>query len=116
MLDHGGKPPIGQPDAMRGWEQALLALSRYQNVSCKLSGLLTEAPAQGRDTAVHDTIRRLIGIWGPHRLLWGSDWPVLTLAGDYAGWLTLTRDALSGLSQAERSAVLGANARRIYGV
>lgn len=116
VLDHAGKPPIGRPGAMREWDRTLQGLSRHRNVSCKLSGLLTEAPAQGRTAAVSDTIHRLLDIWGPDRLLWGSDWPVLTLAGDYAGWLTLARDAMSGLSGTERSAVFGANARRIYGV
>lgn len=115
VLDHAGKPPIGRPEAMREWESALRALSRRENLSCKLSGLLTEAPT-GSAEAVTEAIARLLDIWGPERLLWGSDWPVLNLAGDYESWLALTRQALTALSAAEQSAVFGGNARRIYRV
>ena len=56
----------------------------------------------------------LLAIWGPYRLLWGSDWPVLERAGTYSAWRKLTLDVLSKLSMEEKKAVLGDNAQRIY--
>ncbi|MBP8139604.1 MAG: amidohydrolase family protein, partial [Burkholderiales bacterium] len=52
--------------------------------------------------------------FGPHRLLWGSDWPVVDLAGGFDRWRAITIEALAGLSAAERDAVLGGNAERVY--
>jgi L-fuconolactonase len=53
-------------------------------------------------------------VFGPERLLWGSDWPVVNLAGGYDRWRAAALDLLSGLSGTERDAVLGGNAERVY--
>ena len=85
---------------------------------CKISGLLTEA---GERTRVEDLLAYVQALWtafGPSRLLWGSDWPVLRLAGDYAGWLATTRALLAAVqpaaSAAETTAILGTNAATLY--
>jgi L-fucono-1,5-lactonase len=114
VLDHGAKPPI----AAGGWEpwsSDLAALARHENVVCKLSGLVTEAPFDGwRASGIERYAARLLEAFGPARLLFGSDWPVCTLAASYAEVLELARSAIAGLSAAERSAVLGGTARRVY--
>lgn len=116
VLDHAGKPPLGDDVAMTGWRRELECLAALPNIRCKLSGLLTEAPPGLPSTVVAQVIDDLIALWGSSRLLWGSDWPVLTLAGDYQQWIGLARDALAHLNEEERNAVFGGNAVRIYGL
>lgn len=104
VIDHAAKPRF---DDLGDWPETMLRLAALPNISCKLSGLLTEA--QGRDVA--PLIGRLFDTFGANRLLWGSDWPVLNLAGDYAGWLALAKSAIPETAHA---AVFNDNARRIY--
>jgi L-fuconolactonase len=109
ILDHGGKPEIGAW-RLEAWQRPIAALAALPNVSCKLSGLLTEAGDRGAD-AVRPFAETLLTLFGPERLVWGSDWPVLTLAGDYAGWLGFCRDLVP---DAHHDAVFGRNAARLY--
>ncbi len=129
VVDHGAKPAI-DTNAMAQWAADLSALARAtspERVVCKMSGLLTEVPstewvAEGAGAAamsgLQDRMRpwcqRLLDIWGPQRLLWGSDWPVLDLAASYDAWRELTMQVLAGLTAQEQAAILGENARRIY--
>lgn len=108
VIDHAAKPAIASGN-LGDWREAMQRLAALPNVTCKLSGLLTEA--DGRDVA--PLIRWLFDTFGEERLLWGSDWPVLNLAGDYAGWLAL---ASSSIPEAAHAAVFNDNARRIYGL
>jgi L-fuconolactonase len=114
VLDHGAKPPI----AAGGWEpwsSDLAALARHEHVHCKLSGLVTEAPwDRWRTSGIERYAARVLEAFGPGRLMFGSDWPVCTLAAAYAEVLELAQSAIAGLSAAEREAVLGGNARRFY--
>jgi L-fuconolactonase len=90
------------------------ALARLPNVTCKVSGLLTELrPGGGRDDVAR-AIGVLFDLFGPQRLLWGSDWPVLTLAGGYRDWFDLAREAIAAKDFGALDAVMGGNARRIY--
>ena len=114
VLDHAGKPPFGDRLAMSLWRHGVERLAALPNIWCKLSGLLTEVPSSLPPTAVVQVIDDLIELWGASRLLWGSDWPVLTLASDYQNWMDLARDALAHLNEEERNAVFGGNAIRIY--
>ena len=106
VIDHAAKPDIAG-GALAGWQTAMTRLAALPNVTCKLSGLLTEA---GRRD-VTPVIGWLFETFGADRLIWGSDWPVLNLAGDYAGWLAQARAAIPLEAHA---AVFEANARRIY--
>jgi L-fuconolactonase len=114
VLDHGAKPKLGNGAAMTAWRDDMASLARRPNVACKLSGLLTELPP-GADVAhVKSAADTLLDLFGPERLIWGSDWPVLTLAGDYQGWFTLAHDRIAAHGSAAVAAVMGANAARIY--
>jgi L-fuconolactonase len=110
VIDHAAKPEIaggGTP----GWTQDMAALAALPNVWCKLSGLLTEA---GEHTGIDDIrpyVDRLIAMFGTGRLIWGSDWPVLRLAGDYAGWLEMCRRLVPAEAH---YAVFGGNAATFY--
>ena len=114
VIDHGAKPPIATGENADAWAGGIEALAELPQVFCKLSGLLTEAaPGQASDALV-PYVRRLVSAFGPGRLMWGSDWPVLNLAGDYAGWLALAR-TLSGLTDpADLAALFGGTSRRFY--
>jgi L-fuconolactonase len=116
VVDHGAKPVI-ETTAMGNWAQAMTQLAQLTDparVVCKMSGLWTEAPTGQSVDVVRPWCEALLAIWGPYRLLWGSDWPVLERAGTYSAWRKLTLDVLSKLSMEEKKAVLGDNAQRIY--
>lgn len=116
IIDHAAKP---QPGAADDWEQGMQDLAAIPHVHCKLSGLLTElSPEQLSDPlpalrAITDT---LLTWFGPDRLVWGSDWPVLTLAASYDQWRDVTARLLDDLGNDERDAILRGNALRFYGV
>jgi L-fuconolactonase len=114
VIDHGAKPPIATGEDADVWTRGIQALAAHPQVFCKLSGLLTEAaPGQGPD-ALTPYVQHLVSAFGPDRLMWGSDWPVLNLASDYGGWRDLA-NALSGLTDpADLAALFGATARRFY--
>jgi len=116
VVDHGAKPVIDAA-ALQAWTGSMKQLADRTDpdqVVCKMSGLWTEAPAGSPVEVVRPWCNALLDIWGPRRLLWGSDWPVLELAGPYDSWRALSLEVLSGLASIEQSAVLGDNARRFY--
>jgi L-fuconolactonase len=113
VVDHGAKPRIreGEIDA---WRADMAIIAAHPNVTCKLSGLVTEAPANAGLATLQPYIDALLEMFGPERLLWGSDWPVVELAGGYERWHELAQQALRSLDRAERAAVFGGNAERVY--
>ncbi len=113
VIDHGAKPEIAS-HVEASWRNELRAIAAHPRVTCKLSGLITEAAPDWRPDHVLPYIDRLLQLFGAERLLWGSDWPVVNLAGGYDLWRALTSEALQGLKQDERAAILGGNAARIY--
>ncbi|MCF6473452.1 hypothetical protein FAF44_34460 [Nonomuraea sp. MG754425] len=116
VIDHLAKPPIKE----KGWEPWASLLARAAEcpgVHAKVSGLNTAADAAtwtGADLRPY--VEHAVELFGPERLMFGSDWPVATLAGDYAKVWRETRAALSGLDEAGRAMVLGGTAARCYGV
>jgi len=113
VLDHGAKPKLGNSAAMATWRDDMARLAARPNVTCKLSGLLTELPPGGSKADVKQAADILFDLFGSERLLWGSDWPVLTLAGDYQGWIDQARELIAA-NKADGAAIMGGNALRIY--
>ncbi|MDB5370454.1 MAG: amidohydrolase [Roseomonas sp.] len=110
VIDHAAKPDIRAGWCPR-WAADMEAMAWRPQVSCKLSGLLTEA-GEGADTgALRPWVEHLAASFGPHRLMWGSDWPVLLMAGTYDGWFGMSETLLD---PAAREAVFGGTADRIY--
>ena len=113
IIDHGAKPDIagGQFDE---WAEKMSAIASRTSALCKFSGLITEA---GEDWTV-DRLRpyadHLLETFGPDRLVFGSDWPVLTLGADYPRWFDVANILLAGLDEAGRAAIFGGNAARFY--
>lgn len=113
VVDHGAKPDIARGQ-WEPWASGLVELARCPSVACKLSGLLTEAGPAPDPASVGPWAGWVLQTFGPHRVMWGSDWPVLELASDYAAWWQQTQTVLSGLDAASRALVLGGTAQRVY--
>ena len=111
VIDHCAKPPIAA-NAFARWSTEMAALARLPNVWCKLSGLLTEAAADQPRTALRPYIEHTVAAFG-ERLMWGSDWPVLKLAGNYGEWLDLARE-MSRLRGAALERLLCGAAQAFY--
>jgi L-fuconolactonase len=114
VLDHGAKPDIAS-GRREPWASLIGDLAARPNVSCKVSGLVTEAGPGWRPDQIGPYIDHLLDRFGPGRLIFGSDWPVCTLAASYGDVIALARDALeSRLGPAELNAVFAANAIAAY--
>jgi L-fuconolactonase len=115
VLDHMAKPPLTSGE-LGAWAEGVEALSRLPNVTCKLSGLVTEASPGWRADELVSCLRRALDWFGAERCMFGSDWPVCLLAAGYGQVLGLVTAALDGASADERTAVLGGTATAVYGL
>lgn len=116
ILDHCGKPNIREKE-MDKWRTEITDLAMYPNVSCKLSGLFTEAKWKEWSSAeFYPYLDIVFQAFGTDRLLFGSDWPVMLLSGIYVQWKSLLEKYMENHLPEERDAVFGLNARKIYGI
>ncbi len=116
VLDHGGKPGI-KAQSLDPWRDAIRSLASFENVFCKLSGLVTEADPE--NWSVHDLrpyVIHLIESFGTDRLMFGSDWSVVNLAGGYRRWFNALASLLAELSEEERQSIYKRNAAQFYGI
>jgi L-fuconolactonase len=114
VLDHLGKPPIAA-GSMQPWAGDLCQLAALPNTAAKLSGLVTEADRTGwRVGDLRPYAETAIDAFGPGRLMFGSDWPVCTLAASYRDVLHAARDLTAHLSETEREAIFAGTATRLY--
>lgn len=114
VLDHIGKPDIGA-GLMQPWERGIRALAKFENVHCKLSGMVTETRwKQWRVEDFRPYLDVVFEAFGPQRLMIGSDWPVCTLSGEYAAVAGVVMEYLNGASAEAREGILGENCARFY--
>lgn len=114
VLDHIAKPKIAAAE-LEPWRTNLRELARRQNVSCKVSGLVTEAHwSDWNLEALRPYLETVLDAFGPSRLMAGSDWPVCLVASSYAGWWEVLRTYFAGLSEDEQAEIFGQTASRIY--
>ncbi|MDD9375871.1 amidohydrolase family protein [Streptomyces sp. ZAF1911] len=114
VLDHLGKPPVADA-TLEPWAANVRKLAALPNTVCKLSGLVTEAaPGRGRPEDLAPYADVVLEAFGPHRLLFGSDWPVCTLRADYSEVVRIAEHLVEGLSPGEKDAVFRRNALRVY--
>ena len=125
VIDHAAKPqlPIDMEcGATLAWQRHMAELAALPQVSCKFSGLLTEMPPAARASrqsaidALRPVWHHLLRCFGPARLMWGSDWPVLTLAADYAAWVEASAALVAELALPEQALVWHRNSQRFYGL
>jgi L-fuconolactonase len=116
ILDHLAKPKIRNLE-IEPWKSGMAELARRDNVVCKLSGMVTEADWEHRSVdALWLYVDVALEVFGPQRLLFGSDWPVCLVAARYSEWYEVARAFTASLSESERSAIFGENAERVYGL
>ncbi|MFC5418091.1 MAG: amidohydrolase [Stutzerimonas stutzeri] len=113
VIDHGAKPDLVNGD-LTAWRVGIGALARHPGLTCKLSGLVTEAGPDWTLETLRPVVEHLLATFGPERLIFGSDWPVVTLRASYAQWFEVAEALLAGLSEAQRAAVFGGNAQKLY--
>jgi L-fuconolactonase len=119
VIDHLAKPPIKGKDiqAMDAWRAAMARAARYPNVYAKVSGLNTAADWNTwTATDLKPYVDAAIELFGPDRLMFGSDWPVAVLAGNYTKVWHETNAALAGCDQNVIDAILGGTAQRVYSI
>jgi L-fucono-1,5-lactonase len=115
-LDHLGKPPIAS-GTLEPWATHVHALAALPNTVCKLSGLVTEADlASWTVDDLRPYADTVLDAFGPDRLMFGSDWPVCSLAATYGEVMSAARELTAGLSISERDDVFGGTAIRTYGL
>jgi L-fuconolactonase len=116
ILDHIAKPRI-KDKIISPWDRNMRELAKRQNVYCKLSGMVTEAdPQHWTPEGLQPYIDLVLGAFGPRRVMYGSDWPVMLLAGDYERWYRTVRIAIAKLSQSEQDRIMGGTAAEAYGI
>ncbi|PZU10948.1 amidohydrolase [Sphingomonas sp.] len=113
VVDHAAKPDIASGDRA-GWARSLFDLAECPNVHCKLSGLITEAAADWCPEDIGPYIGDVVRLFGAERTMWGSDWPVMLLGGDYRGWHDLVTDRVAALGEGACDAIFGGTAAKVY--
>ena len=114
ILNHCGVPTIANNE-LDPWRQDMEALSKVPNVICKLSGLMAYcAPGTSSYETIEPFVDHVLKCFGPHRIVWGSDWPVVNLGKGLPEWIEVTRKILSKLSHDEAQAIANGTAQKIY--
>jgi len=113
VLDHAGKPAIGD-GRFDQWTSWIDELAQHSPLHCKLSGLLTLLDEPVHEDAIEPYVADLFSHFGPERLMWGSDWPVLTTRADYAHWLHMAMTLTERYAPGAKADVFAANAVRFY--
>lgn len=114
VLDHMAKPDIKNGNT-GDWKKDIVALAKYENVCCKVSGMVTEADWQHwKPEDFEPYLDVVFEAFGPERLMYGSDWPVCLLAAAYQGVVGIMEQYISKLSADEQSMFWGGNATKFY--
>ena len=116
VLDHMGKPDVAA-GAIEPWAAGVREMARREHVTCKLSGLVTEANWSAWTPAdLGPYLDVVVEAFGPERLMAGSDWPVCLVASGYGQWWQVLEEYFAEFSESERAAVFGGVATRVYGL
>lgn len=114
ILDHIAKPRIAAGE-ISPWRENIRELALRPNVYCKLSGMVTEANWNSwTEEDLKPYFEVVIEAFTPHRLMFGSDWPVCLVASTYRRWVDAVANAISGLSRQEQQRIWCTNAREAY--
>lgn len=114
VIDHMAKPPIKSGE-INDWKRDIQTFAPLQNVSCKVSGMVTEADYKNwKPEGFKPYLDVIVETFSPQRIMYGSDWPVCLVAGDYGDALKITQEYFKTFSQAEQDGIFGANAIAFY--
>jgi L-fuconolactonase len=114
VLDHVAKPRIRE-GVLEPWASRIRELAKRENVSCKVSGIVTEADwSKWTPETLRPYLDVVVEAFGLQRLMAGSDWPVCLVACGYTQWFGVLEEYFAKFSEAERAAVFGATAKRVY--
>ena len=114
VVDHLAKPEI-KHGRIEPWLTDMRAAARYSNVHCKVSGMITEADPTGWKTDdLRPYFEHVLELFGPSRLLWGSDWPVCLQVGSYERVHDLVHELIEPLTSEEQAMILGGTAAQVY--
>lgn len=113
-MDHLAKPNI-KKGAIDTWSREIQELAKFEHVSLKISGMVTEADWQHwQKPDFKPYLDVVVNAFGPNRIMFGSDWPVCLVAGTYADVLGLVEDYFKAFSSYEQALFFGGNASRFY--
>jgi L-fuconolactonase len=116
VIDHIAKPPIASAE-LEPWASRIAPFRELEHVACKISGMVTEADwSTWTPVDLQPYVDHILEVFGPDRLLFGSDWPVCLLAASYDQVLDAARETLASLGADGRAKVLGGTAARVYGL
>ena len=116
ILNHCGVPDIAG-NGLDPWRQDIKALAQIPNVICKLSGLMAYCtPGTSSLETIEPYVDHALNCFGPNRMVWGSDWPVVNLAKGLPEWIAVTRKILDKLSADEASSIAYGTAQTVYEV
>ncbi|MGL6159005.1 amidohydrolase family protein [Microbulbifer sp.] len=113
VIDHGAKPEIATGRTTE-WAGDIARIASETSACCKLSGLMTEAGDNPGFEILMPCMEHLLACFGAHRLMWGSDWPVLELAGNYPQWRAFAERFVAPLTEVQQQAIWAGNAERFY--
>lgn len=114
ILDHCGVPDVRQ-QALDPWRQHIVDLARFENVTCKISGLVAYAdPTSWRVDDLRPFVEHVLHTFGWQRVVWGGDWPVCTLSAPLKDWVRATQELIAHATEEQKAGLLHRNAERIY--
>ncbi len=115
VVDHIAKPRIAAGNFDTEWAAGIRELAKRENVSCKISGMLTEVRGEQWDIdLLRPYFETVYEAFGPQRVMFGSDWPVCLLRSSHAEWTKICAELTKSLGPAEQAAFWGGNAARVY--
>ncbi len=115
VIDHIAKPKMVGGD-IQEWIKNMKELSLCENVWCKFSGIVTEIGKDYDKSQIIPYVEPIFEMFEAERIMWGSDWPVLTMAETYGNWFDLAQDLCSGMSDSEKIQIFSKTARNFYRV
>jgi L-fuconolactonase len=116
VIDHLAKPAIKR-GSIHDWKKDLAQIAAHENVYCKVSGLVTEAPSKNWEAADFTSyLDAVYELFGSNRVMFGSDWPVCLLEADYEKVYQIIEQHFSGYSADEKQKLFGLNAMKFYNI
>ena len=115
VIDHIAKPKIINYE-IDEWKKDMKELSNYENVFCKFSGILTEVGNDYSKKQIDPYIDFILNLFSAKKIMWGSDWPVLTMAENYGKWFDLAKEYCNSFSESEKKLIFAETAKNFYNI